>query len=183
MSIEDANAVRDAVIEHLSRRRLNQGAQLLEENALHLPEAVRLECQGTLHFYRGELQEAVRCYEAAIALVPERVIARYQYLVGVHEERAGDIVDAFKRYQAAIEADRGFVDAYVDLGSLLVKVNDLEGAATCYRDALKLEPLEPVNHQNLLAVLGRLAQQDPARYGAELKAAEAAYEQMLPREG
>src|SRR6266436_7525174 len=160
MTDAEANAVRDAVIEHLAHRRMQEGAQLLEEYATRLPEAVRLECLGTLHFYRRELKEAVRCYEAAIALVPERVIARYQYLVGIQEEREGNFVDAFKRYRAAIEADRGFVDAYVDLGSLLVKVNDFEGAANCYRDAVRLDPSDATHHHNLTMVLRQLAQKD-----------------------
>lgn len=170
-----ADQLRHDVIQHLSHGRLEEGQQLLEMRAAQMPEAARLECLGTLHFYRREMQEAVRCYEAAIRLDPDRVIARYQYLVGIQDEREGNLANAFRRYQAAIEAEPVFVDPYVDLGALLMKVNDLEGAATCYRDAVRLAPSEVANHLNLLTALRQLAARDPDRYGGELSNAEAAY--------
>lgn len=179
MSEINSTAVRDAVVEHFTRGRLDQGQKLLEQHGPQLPEAVRLECWGTLHFYRREMQEAVRSYETAIKLAPEQAIARYQYLVGVQEEREGNFVEAFKRFQAAIEIDRGFVDAYVDLGGLLMKVRDFEGAATCYRDAVKLEPSEAANHRNLVTALTQLAQKDATQHDAELQAAEASYKKAF----
>lgn len=178
MTEEEANAVRNAVIAHLSHGRLEQGTLLLDEYANHLPEPHRLECLGTIHFYRRDFQEAVRCYEEAIALAPTRVIARYQYLVGNQDEREGRMVEAFKRYQAAIEADRTFLDAYVDLGALLVKVGDLDGAANCYKDAVQLDPLDTASHHNLVTVLKRLAQENK-QYEASLLAAKVAYETLL----
>src|SRR5438552_850465 len=105
-----------------------------------MPEAMRLEGLGNVAFYERDLQDAVNHYEAAIALQPDRVIARYQYLVGTQAERSGDLVNAFKRYQAAIEAEPEFLDAYIELGGLLTKIKDFEGAAQCYRDAARIAP-------------------------------------------
>jgi tetratricopeptide (TPR) repeat protein len=174
----DIKGVRDAVIQHFSRKEFADGVCLLEENEKNLPAHVRLECWGTLHFYKGEFQKAIHVYESAISLDPAYVIARYQYLVGVQLERAKDFVNAFKRYQAAIEAEPSFVDAYVELGGLLVKVGDLAGALQCYRDAVRLDPSDIANHHNLKAVLGRLVEAEPDRYKADLEAATTACEEM-----
>lgn len=108
-------------------------------DANRLSEADRYDDQGTQHYSRGEFQQAVDCYEAAIALHPDRIIARYQYLVGLQEEREGDFVAAFARFQAAIDAEPDFVHAYRSLGDLLLKVGDAGGAATCFRDAEAIE--------------------------------------------
>lgn len=170
--------VRDVVTEHFARRQFDEGARVLEERGSSLPEAVRLECLGNLHFYRKELQEAIQFYEAAIKNEPNYAIARYQYLVGTQEEREENFVEAFKRYQNAIEAEPTFIDPYVELGGLLVKVSDFEGAVQCYRDAVRLDPLDIANHHNLKAVLSRLVQLDPNRYKEELSAAEVAYEKV-----
>lgn len=168
---------------HFARAEFDQGTRLLEEKGKSLPEAVRLESLGNLHFYRRELQEAVRCYEAAIALAPDDAISRYQYLVGTQLERKGMLTEAFKRYQNAIEAEPSFVDAYVELGGLLVKVQDFPGAAQCYRDAVRLDPADVANHFNLKAILTRLAQSEPEKYRDELARAEAAYEETVKKHG
>jgi tetratricopeptide (TPR) repeat protein len=39
----------------------------------------------------------------------------------------------------------------------LEKVKDYEGAAQCYRDAVRIDPKDPTNLYNLKAVLGQLA--------------------------
>jgi tetratricopeptide (TPR) repeat protein len=171
MTAEEASKVRIVVIDHLSHGRLAEGERVLAENSSALPEHILLECQGSVHFYRRQLQDAVRCYEAAIALAPEVVVARYQYLVGTQAEKAGDFVSAFERYQAAIGAEPTFVDAYVELGGLLTKVDDLEGALNCYRDALALEPHDPTNHYNVVAVLDRLVALGKSEHADELASA------------
>ncbi len=136
-----------------------------------MPEAVRLECRGNLHFHRRELQLAVDLYEAAIRADPGRRIARYQYLVGTQAELAGKFRDAFLRYQDAIEVEPLFLDAYVEMGGLLPKVGDLVGAVRAYRDAVRLAPRDAVNHRNLVAVLKKLAEADPEEYAEELDTA------------
>lgn len=183
MTAEEARALRDAATRHFVRGEFDQGIRLLEEKGKSLPEPVRLEAQGNLHFYRRELQDAVRCYEAAIGLAPDDIISRYQYLVGTQLERQGKLTEAFKRYQNAIEAEPAFVDSYVELGGLLVKVKDFAGAAQCYRDAVRLDPADVANHFNLKSVLALLAQSEPEKYRDELARAGAAYEEAVQKHG
>jgi len=137
-----------------------------------------LECMGNMHFYKRELQMAIDKYENAISIDPTYMISRYQYLVGTQEEKRGDFVSAFKRYQAAIGIEPSFVDAYVELGGLLAKIEDFKGAAQCYRDAIKLEPTGLANYHNLRSVLAKLKSETPALYGEELAAIEIAYDQL-----
>lgn len=174
MTTEEVRNARDVIIGHLSHGRVAEGERVLAESSKALPEYVLLECQGAVHFYKRQFQDAIRCFEAAIALAPEVVIARYQYMVGTQAEKAGDFLQAFKRYQAAVDAEPTFVDAYVELGGLLTKVDDLEGALQCYRDALTIEPHNSANHHNVIAVLDRLVALGMSEYADELNSAYAA---------
>ena len=66
----------------------------------------------------------------------------------------------------AIDNEPAFVDPYVELGNMLVRVDDLEGAAQCFRDAVRVEPGSLSNYANLRAVLRLLAKSDAARFRA-----------------
>jgi tetratricopeptide (TPR) repeat protein len=126
---------------------------------------------GNISFYQRNIGEAIKLYEAATSFSPDHVIPRYLYLAGVKNEREKNFVDAFKYYQAAIEAEPSFVDSYVELGGLLIKVGDFEGALMCYEDAVRLDSEEPTNHENLKTVLIKLDQNQPGRYEKKLQAA------------
>jgi tetratricopeptide (TPR) repeat protein len=177
MDFNTAKQIRDSVTSLFIQGRFDDGTHLLRQHEAGMPTAVRLECIGNLHFYRRELQQAILAYEAGIAVSPEHMMSRYQYLVGTRAEKDRNFVGAFKRYQAAIEIDREFVDAYVELGGLLVKVGDWRGAVHCYRDAARLAPADVGNLHNLRAVLAKLAETEPNVFDAELASADAAYSQ------
>jgi len=162
----------------LSRGCLDEARRLFLDNEQQLPASMRSEGLGNLAFYQRDLQAAVDHYEAAIRLRPDRVIARYQYLVGTQMERSGDLVSAFKRYQAAIDTDPNFLDAYIELGGLLAKVGDFAGSAQCYRDACRIAPDDAYSLFNLKTVLSQLVNQDQERYGPELREVEAALEEI-----
>ncbi len=144
------------------------GDNLLAEKSSLLPDHIKLECLGNRYFYSGGLQDAVRCYEEAISLVPDHPISRYQYLVGTQEEKSENFVDAFKRYQMAIEVDPEFIDSYIELGGLMVKVEDFAGAVRCYRDAFKLDGSDEKNFYNLKTVLEKLVRDGADEYQEEL---------------
>jgi len=173
----DAKTVRDSVTQLLARGEIDAGMKLLKE-AGPLPQFIELECIGNMHFYKRELQKAVEAYERAITIQPDYGIARYQYLVGTQDEKKNDLVAAFKRYQSAIGIEPTFVDAYFELGGLLVKVGDFEGAAQCYRDAVKLAPNDLSAHHNLSSVLAKLAATGPEKHADERQSVDAAYAKL-----
>lgn len=179
MNASEASEMRDVLVGHLSSGKIEDGIALFKQKSDELPELFRLECLGNIGFYQRNIGEAIKFYEAATLLSPEHVIPRYLYLAGVKNEREKNFVDAFKYYQAAIEAEPSFVDSYVELGGLLMKVGDFEGALRCYEDAVRLDSQEPSNHENLKTVLTKLDQNQPGCYEEKLQAAKAAYEQII----
>jgi len=160
----------------LSASQIREGAEAIERAKNTMPLPVLLECIGNLHFYKRELQQAINKYEEAMQADAEYDSARYHYLIAVQKEREGDLVEAFKRYQSAIEIEPTFVDAYVELGGLLVKVEDFEGALTCYTDALKLDPKDLKNFSNKVEVLRSLTNANPTRYAEQYQVALSEFE-------
>lgn len=148
--------IRDAATDCFISGNFDKGDAILAESKDVLSDCVKLECVGNRFFYKGDYQNAIKSYEEGISLNPEHQMSRYQYLVGVQLEKEGELVESFKRYQAAIEVDPRFVDSYVELGGLLIKVGDLEGAVRCYADAYELDKSDARNAFNLKAVLERL---------------------------
>lgn len=179
MNASDATEMRDVLLGHLSRGKIEEGIAFFKQKSDELPELFRLECLGNISFYQRNIGEAIKFYEAATLLSPEHVIPRYLYLAGVKNEREKKFVDAFKYYQAAIEAEPSFVDSYVELGGLLMKVEDFEGALRCYEDAVRLDSGEPSNYENLKAVLTKLNQNQPGCYEEKLQVAQTAYEKLI----
>ena len=116
--------VRDKVTQLFSSGQFSEGDTLLANSVGILSDSVKLECLGNRFFYERKLQDAVKCYEEGIALNPNHSMARYQYLVGTQLLNQGALVDAFKRFQEAIEIVPDFVNPYVDLGSLLERVDN-----------------------------------------------------------
>lgn len=61
---------------------------------------------------------------------------------------------------------------------MLVKVGDFQGAAQCYRDALKLAPTDLANVRNLQEVLLKLSVKEPDQYAQELAAVQAIHKKL-----
>ena len=183
MNITKKIEFKDALLKYLSEGKVQEGIDFFKANSNEITELVRLECLGNISFYQRNISEAVKFYEAATTLSPEHVIPRFLYLAGVKNEREGNVVDAFKFYQAAIGEEPTFVDAYVELGGLLMKIEDFEGALKCYEDAILLDSQELSNHENLKAVLIKLNQIKPGNYEDKLLAANYAQEQIIIRNG
>ena len=179
MNNSEADKIKDTLVKYLSSGKIEEGLAFFKARANEIPEIFRLECLGTINFYQRNIGQAITFYEAATLLAPEHVISRYLYLAGVKNEREENFVTAFEYYQAAIEAEPSFIDPYVELGGLLMKVGDFEGALRCYEDAVQLDFHDPANHENLKTVLNKLNQSHPNCYEDKLQAANTAYAKLL----
>ncbi len=155
-----------------------EAQSLIESLRCTMNELEYQECLGNIHFYSEEYQQAIPFYEAAIQSPGEYDCARYHYLIGIQAEQAGKLSDAFQRYQAAIEIEPEFVDAYIELGGLLCKVEDFEGALQCYNDAIVVDPSDASIRHNLVEVLSKLAEKDSARYSELLRNARVEFGAM-----
>lgn len=169
------------ITDMLSSGQIEDGAAAIECARSTLPSPVFLECVGNLHFYKREFQQAINKYEEAMRADADYDSARYHYLIAVQKEREGDLVEAFNRYQSAIAIEPTFVDAYVELGGLLVKVEDIEGALTCYTDALKLNPKDLLNFANKVEVLRALYNANPVQYAEQYRVALSDFEDAKTR--
>lgn len=145
-----------------------------------ISDSEKNECVGNIHFYKREMQKAIYIFEHVLESDEQYDCARYHYLIGVQQEMAGNLEDAFKRYQAAIEIEPSFVDSYVELGGLLYKVEDYKGAHQCFSDALLLDESDiGVFHNNCMA-LAKLADVEPNEYAEKYRVAQEIYEIKKP---
>ncbi len=71
---------------------------------------------------------------------------------------------AIEAYKRAIELDRNFTDAYVNLGSLYLRQKEYEKALRCFVEAAEREPLNSPACNNLGYIYEKMG-----RYGSAKK--------------
>jgi tetratricopeptide (TPR) repeat protein len=112
---------------------------------------------------RGDLDEAERCFAAALALAGadgERAL--------VHNKRAlvavarGDRAAADAAIGEALRADEGCVPAIVNAGNLLLEDGDIDGAIARFERAIGLDPDYPEAHHNLGVAFRRAGRRSDA---------------------
>ena len=154
----------------------------LASSAVVVTESEREELLGNIAFYQKDQQKAVTLYEAVMLLDTTYDCARYHYIVGVKEELKGNLVEASDRYNTAIAVEPTFVDAYIELGGLLARLQDYALAAQVYEDALKIDPDEIRLYHNLCEVYTALWETDGA-YAEKRKVAKRQYKEAKSRLG
>ena len=120
--------------------------------------------QGLLNFSLAPLAEAVEALDDrrhADASTPDAGTATLAFQRGLALE-AEDPVAACRAYGEALELDRDYVDAYVNLGRLALEAGDVRDAARLFHEALERSPDDPVVHFNLALALEDTAGPGPA---------------------
>jgi serine/threonine protein kinase/Tfp pilus assembly protein PilF len=95
--------------------------------------------------------EAVRYYQAALALRPDNPAVHANLGVALHDERKLD--EAIAEYRKAIELDPKFAPAHTSLGNALHEQKKLPEAIAEYRKAIELDPKLAHAHNGLGAAL------------------------------
>jgi len=113
-----------------------------------------------------EVEEAIGCFRAAIALRPRASIVHLSLGLALHAKKQLD--EAIAEYRAAIDLDPKDARPHYNLGSVLQAKNQLDEAIAEYRMAIKLDPTDAEAHTNLGIALV-----------AKAKSAEAIAEQLL----
>lgn len=108
-----------------------------------------LVCKGNAEFYKRNHSNAYELYDQAMEIDGNLRISRYFYLWASKYLAEGDLVQAFQNYQEAIDIEPDFVDAYTDLGALMIEIGEFESAKKCYTDALALDPEDPKIRKSL----------------------------------
>jgi tetratricopeptide (TPR) repeat protein len=95
---------------------------------------------GHFHDARGELARAARWYQRAIDTAPNHASAHI-FLGGVFA-RQGRLREAEKVHRRATETcDEGYIDeAFLNLALVLRAQERFEEAATCLREAIRIDP-------------------------------------------
>ncbi|MBI1902588.1 MAG: tetratricopeptide repeat protein [Planctomycetia bacterium] len=94
-----------------------------------------------------ELEEAIGCYRAALALRPDAAVAHYN--LGMALKAKGELDEAIREYRKAIELDSKYASAHNNLGNALDEKGALDEAIAEYRKAIELDPKLAVPHNNL----------------------------------
>ncbi len=97
----------------------------------------------------GELDEAMREAERAIALDPGRPSALAQDVRGALLARGGDLEGGRAAIEGAIRLDPEQSNAWNDLGDLRMLAWELDAAVAAYRESVRLEPNLALGHRNL----------------------------------
>jgi tetratricopeptide (TPR) repeat protein len=130
---------------------------------------INFELADLLHQKKSaELVEAIRFYQAALALRP-RSLAVYNNLGNVLRDK-GDLDGAIAAYHKAIDIDPRCPVARNNLGVALLDKRDVGGAIAEYRKAIDLKPDLPQAHNNLGNAL---------RDNGDLEGAIAAYREAI----
>lgn len=107
------------------------------------------------------LEEAVEAYRAAIIERP--TTSEYHFHLADALYRLGQPHAAVERYYAAVEHDHDFIEAWTQLGCLLVETRNLPAAREAFQIALDRHPEFPDAHFHLAQVLERLGDTAAAR--------------------
>ena len=134
---ESQNIMKE-ITEKFKNMNFDTGYNLL--NNSNLSNANILVCRGNAEFYKRNHSNAYELYCHAMEIDSNLRISRYFYLWASKYLAEGDLVQAFQNYQEAIYIEPDFVDAYTDLGALMIEIGEFASAKKCYADALALDP-------------------------------------------
>jgi tetratricopeptide (TPR) repeat protein len=109
---------------------------------------------------KGQLDEAIACFQKAIALEPE--LANSHNNLGDALKDKGQVDQAIACYQQALALEPKFARAHYNLGVALAAKRQLDEAIAGFRKALALDPKHAKAHHRLGTALYRKGQLDEA---------------------
>jgi tetratricopeptide (TPR) repeat protein len=107
-----------------------------------------------------QLDEAISCYRAALALRPHSPGVHLNF--GYALEVKGQLDRAIALFRKAVQLKPDYADAYLNLGAALHRKGRPDEAIAAYREALRVKPDFAEAHNNLGAALDRKGQTDSA---------------------
>jgi tetratricopeptide (TPR) repeat protein len=152
-SAQQAAALINQAYSHLQNRRWDQAEQLLNQLLSRWPESADgIHLYALLRAAQGRHPDAQALYEKALALEP-RQAEEILVNLGNSLRAMGRGTEAVNAYRKAIDTNRDFLPAHMNLAAALHAGGDLAGAEAAYRALLKLKPKLAEAHQGLGTVL------------------------------
>ncbi|HEB78707.1 MAG TPA: tetratricopeptide repeat protein [Methylothermaceae bacterium] len=137
----------------LQQGRFEHARKLLEELCvLQADDADSWFLLGALYGQAGQMIQAIRCSERALALNPGHVDAASN--LGQAYRRVGRYADAERCFRIVVAARPQLAEAYDMLGYVLQEQGRREAAIECYRKALEIKPELEGTAYLLAALLG-----------------------------
>jgi protein O-GlcNAc transferase len=133
------------------------------------PSAGQLLEQGMALEQQGQIEEALRCYDQAVSLMPE--LARAHFNRGTILLDRGDTQQALEAFSKAVRYKPDSAGAHFNLGATHARLDQHEAAGSAYREALALKPDFAEAEMALGAALEELGQDEAAvaSYGRALE--------------
>ena len=123
-------------------------------------KALRLIEEGNAIEETGQLDDALRCYDAAVSLAPD--LARAHMNRGNILLARDEAEDALNAYQKALELQPDYAAAHYNSGNAHTKLNHHEAACAAYERAIQLKPDFTDAHVALGCALEELGRRDEA---------------------
>ena len=108
----------------------------------------------------GQLDDAVKSFEKALAIKPDYIEVNYN--LGVTLKELGQLEDAVKSYEKAVALKPDYAEAHDNLGNALKELGQLDAAVKSYEKAVTLKPDFAEAHNNLGNTFKELGQLDEA---------------------
>ena len=123
-------------------------------------DAQALLTRAVAHHQNGQLAEAATLYEQVLKRLPKQADALH--LSGLIKAQTGALADGIERIRQAVKADPRQPVFHANLGRLLEAAERWEEAATAFRSAGRLAPLDPSLPRMEAAAWTRVGRQDAA---------------------
>ena len=142
-------------------RRVQEAEEICQSVLAERPDHVRaLRLMGEIRLRRGQLEDAARYIDAALALDDQDPKLFNQR--GRLRNNLGDLDQAESDFRHALELDPNFADALSNLGHVLRRQGFADAANQCFRKALARDPEHSAANLNLGAALFEQGKPDKA---------------------
>jgi Flp pilus assembly protein TadD len=166
MAVTDNSLFSSAHAHHTWGRWLADRGQL-DEGIKHLRRSIEIQPESTIFTdlgialaRRGELEEATRSFEKALALNPK--LSEAHFNLGSVLALQGRLSDATAHLEEAVRIKPDYAQAYHNLGKVWAAQNQLDKAIDLFRRALQIAPESAEAHQSLAIALSEQGRRDEA---------------------
>jgi tetratricopeptide (TPR) repeat protein len=143
---------------HYSRGDYEPALERFEQAHRLSPESVEMLGRiGDCHFQLGQMREASRYYNSARRSDSSFESARYCLIEGRTLAEAGDLAGARQQFLRATELDDELMEAWNELGLVLLRLRKPEEAVKVLRRAIEAEPRQAALLANLLTCCAHLS--------------------------
>ena len=151
----------DSVIALYSNGQIQEALDAVETLTKNYPnESLLYNISGACYKQIGQLEEAFKSFQKAVALKPDYAEAQYNLGVTIHE--LGQVDSAIKCYERVLAIQHAYPNAHNNLGQILLESGQPDAAMNHFEWAVAYQPEFSEAHNNLGSSLLALRQVNTA---------------------